>query len=139
VFDLPIAQELSAVSVSHLSAEAGQALQACSITDKEGYVPGFGFGVVGGMAEVTPASDAVKYVPLWGIEREIQTEAPAWVISVRGDVVLPPGTLTRNPTCVVVNGEHAWYDTGESFIDDKWMPAKDPPNWPTARLPPLAP
>jgi hypothetical protein len=119
---------------------AAEALDACWITDSQHVLAAsYGFAVVGGMAKVTPARDAPKYVRLWGTEPQIKTDKPAWIISIKGEIVLPPDIQERDPTCVVVEGDAVWYATGASLIDGEWVPAAAPPKEPTATLPALVP
>lgn len=59
--DLPVAGELQAVSASHPSAAAADAMAKCLIGDT---IP---LENVAGMAQVAAAKDIVRYVPLTGM------------------------------------------------------------------------
>ena len=124
------------VSASNPSAEARKVLIACQVLDI------FGLGSVGGMGKIAHGRDAVRYVWLAGVEPEIQTDAPAWLITFRGDIPMPKiGEVWVDPTCFYANGEAGFFatgpvknvSTGQLFTP---LPAKSPPD---RALPPLAP
>jgi len=115
-----VGSDLTAVSRSSPDASASAALDLCSITDTTsamGPRGALGIDVVVGMGFVTHARDAVKYVRLAGVEPEIQTDHPAWLIATKGPIQLPLGPKMWNPTCVVIDGEANWFITGD-YEDD---------------------
>ena len=111
-------------------------LIACQVLDS------FGLGSVGGMGKIAHGRDAVKYVWLAGIEPQIQTDAPAWLIAFRGDIPMPKiGEVWVDPTCFYANGEAGFFATGlvKDVSSGKLftpLPARTPPD---RALPPLAP
>jgi hypothetical protein len=136
----PIAPDIVPVSKSHPSVEAQEALDECYITDfKHTGFRTLGLDSVAGMGEVVPARDAPLYVPLVGIEPEIQTDGPAWLIETKGVVTLALAPTMRNPTCVVVRGVSSWYATDAYSEGNGWVTARPVPLPPSFRLPPLAP
>lgn len=128
----PVDGSLAAVSMSSLTPGAKEALELCGLLD----YPAF----VGGMAEIPRASEATKWVTLYGTERELRSDAPAWLISVAGEINLR-GQVFIEPTCFVLNHEAAWISSGAKrsasgdVVYSKLVP-RDPP---TMRLPPLEP
>lgn len=109
---------------------AKTALELCGLLDYMDYVAGIG--------RIDRARDAVKYAPFYGTEPDLRTDAPAWVITTKGEVPLR-GVLAVEPTCVVVDDEAAWLLTGGANKDGKFQPPLEPQVSPTLRLPPLEP
>lgn len=132
---------VNAVSASSTADDQIAATDACWITDsKDQLVSSFGFKGLKGAGRVTPARSIPDYVPLWGIEPEIQTDAPGWVFWFNGVVNIPIDIVERDPVCVVINGEPTWYSVGASYVDGNWVETKPPPNGgPTKTLPELQP
>lgn len=129
----PVDATLAAVSRSNPGAAASEVLDLC-------YVDAFGVDAIAGMAEVPRARDLPMYVNLVGVEPEIRTDAPAWVISFRGKVTLPRGLgWAIDPTCVVIDGERTLFLTGPHGRGDNQVDPLPVPNPPTLALPPLAP
>lgn len=137
---LPVAPGLEPVSRSDPNPDASQALDACWITDSEGQLEAvFGLDAVAGMAQVIDARDVPKYVPLWGVEPDLQTSDPVWVIRLRGEQVFPTFKL-RDPTCIVIRGVKNWFSTGANNVGGPWRDDPAPPSGqPQLRLPPLDP
>ena len=59
---------------------------------------------VAGMGLVPHARDVPEYAYLWGMEPEIQTDRPAWVIQLAGRVNFGAG-WADDPVCIVVDGK----------------------------------
>ena len=137
------ASDLSPVSRSSPDAAASAALDLCSITDTKGAFGAngaLGNDIVVGMGLVPHARDAAKYVRLVGVEPEIQTDDPAWLITTKGSIQLPLGPKMWDPTCVVVHGEANWFSTGDYQADDGSLVTPMPlKNQPPLGLPALAP
>lgn len=136
----PIAPDIAPVSISSPTPDAQVALDACLITDStHDGASTLGVALVEGMGKVVPARDAPIYAPLTGLEPEIQTDAPAWVIAIAGVVSLPLADTMRNPTCVVVGGQATWFDTDAHSTPEGWVTARPLALPPIYRLPPLVP
>jgi hypothetical protein len=123
------------VSLSNPSPEAAAALRICQVDT-------IGPDMVSGMGRIPEARDAVRYVPLTGLEPEIQTDAPAWIVTFNGEVPMPKsGEIWIDPTCIVVGGGGGLYATGpvensSSHVTVTPMPVKQQPD---LALPPLQP
>jgi hypothetical protein len=127
---------IEAVSASHPSASAAEALESCGITGEYGV----GTDKVAGMGHLERARDAPRYVNLTGKEPEIQVDKPAWVIQLQGEVVLPRGFGTAlDPTCVVIDGVHYLFMTGPYTTNGETTQPLQPERPPDLLLPPLAP
>ncbi len=125
----PVDESLEPVSLRNPSAEVVDILQKCGAGD-----PATQAKIVG-MALIPSARDAPDYVALTGVEPEIQTDSPAWVIEFRGDVSIRVGIVT-DPVCVVVDGEASLFATGGSKKADGEVSTPLPdPNPHTKRLP----
>lgn len=98
--------------------------------------------LVSGMGRIDHARDAARYAPLTGLEPEIKTDAPAWIVTFKGDVPMPmTGEIWVDPTCIVVDGDGGFYATGPvKILSSKATvtprPAKQQPD---LALPPLLP
>jgi hypothetical protein len=119
---LPLDPSIEPVSLSALDPGASSALDACSITDTTGQFGSngpLGTKIVSGMGLIPSATDVGKYVPMTGLEPELKSPSPAWVIAVGGRLWLPfwPHDL-NDPTCVVIGGGVFWWDTGGHFEGD---------------------
>ncbi len=86
---------------------------------------------------VPHAIDVPRYTYLWGIEPEIQTDAPAWVIQFNGKIALRRGWAI-DPVCVVIDGTPFTYAPKQYFDGSKVVTPSNPSK-PTLALPPLAP
>ena len=134
--------DLAAVSKSDPSPDASIALDACSITDTKGVFGKngpLGIDLVVGMGQVPHARDAAKYVRLAGVEPEIQTDDPAWLIVVSGPIQLPLGPKMWDATCVYVDGTATWFITGNHEEDGKLLTPAPLPGTPAMALPALVP
>lgn len=133
---------LAAVSRSKPDVAALSALDACSITDSQGRFGAngpLGLDVVIGMAQIPHARDTAKYVRLVGVEPEIQSDEPAWVIATTGPIQIPPGPKMWDATCVVVDGVPTWFITGDSEVDGAIVTPLPIAQTVTLDLPALAP
>lgn len=132
----PVDPSVEPVSLTHPSSEAADALQICQISDT------IGANLVSGMGRINHARDAVRYAWLTGVEPEIQTDAPAWIATFKGEVPMPMnGEIWVDPTCIVVSGDGGFYATGpvkilSSDVTVTPLPAKQKPD---LALPPLLP
>lgn len=127
---------IAAVSASNPSAEAADAMARCQVGES---IP---LTMVAAMGRVPSARDVPRYVPLTGKEPEIQTDAPAWVIQLSGDIPMPQsGEVWRDPVCVVVAGGSGYYATGPvtNTATGEVMTPTGPAVPPDLKLPPLAP
>jgi hypothetical protein len=127
------------VSASAPSPDARKVMELCLALKLSGEVD---VEHVAGMGLIPHARDAVRYVPLTGREPELETDEPAWLIQLRGEILLPRGFGTAfDPTCVVVGGDRYLYITGPIFHRGETtlttpLPIETPPD---LLLPPLAP
>lgn len=128
--DNPIDASIAPVSLSDPSPEAKHALELC--------MPPAGAKIIG-MGLVAHARDVPEYVPLWGVEPELQTDAPAWVVAFDGRVTLPRGYWADDPVCVVIDGTATTYMPGLSGLGTKVVPPLEAPRSPTMALPPPLP
>ena len=140
----PVDTTIEPVSATAPSPEAAEVLEACQARD-------FGLDRVAGMGLVPRARDVPKYTRLVGVEPEIHTDRPAWVITFRGILRLGArGSALRggrrdpvyaaDPTCVVIDGVPFFYLTGPAGTDPDNLTV--PPievGEPSLALPPLAP
>ena len=132
----PMPTGVVGVSASHPSADAAAAMEACQVGQ---LIP---LTQVVGMARLASARDVPRYVPLTGREPEIQTDAPAWVIQVSGDVsAVRNGEVWKDPTCVVIDDQSGFYATGRvTNVASGKVSAPGPPAIPPdSKLPPLLP
>ncbi len=92
------------------------------------------------MAEIPRPSEATTWVRLHGTERELLSDHPAWLISVKGQITLA-GQVFVEPTCIVLDGEASWISSGAKLSADGNVTysALQPQTPPSLRLPPLAP
>lgn len=129
------ATSIEPVSLSHPSPEAAAALRICQVDT-------IGPDMVSGMGRIPHARDAVRYAPLTGLEPEIQTDAPGWIVTFNGEVPMPKsGEIWIDPTCIVVGGDGGMYATGpventSTHLAVTPLPAKKQPD---LALPPLQP
>ncbi|MBA3779535.1 MAG: hypothetical protein H0X16_09615, partial [Chloroflexi bacterium] len=125
----PVDGSLEPISLRNPSAEVADVLRMCWAGD-----PATQAKIVG-MALIPSAREAPDYVSLTGMEPEIQTDSPAWVIDFRGDVGTRVGSLI-NPICVVVDGETSLFGTGGRKVEGKVVSTPRPdPDPPTRALP----
>lgn len=132
----PPAGEVQAVSVSHPSVEAADAMAKCQIGDT---IP---IDEVIGMGEIAAAKDIVHYVPLTGREPQLREDGPAWIIQIHGDLSMPlSGEVWTDPTCVVTPNDFGYYRTGpvRNIATGAITTPEPPAELPDRVLPPLAP
>src|SRR4051812_39091861 len=97
---LPVDPSITPISRSHPTPEAAEAFSLCNVNDAT-----IGMDKVAAAGQIPHARDLPAYVPFSPQEPEIQTDSPAFVIEIRGDVLFPlSGWTGINPTCVVVGG-----------------------------------
>jgi hypothetical protein len=125
---------LAPVSRSHPSAGAQKALDACQVTNF------YGLDSVARMALIQHASDARTYERFTGLEPELKTDDPAWLVEFSGGIYMPIEAETWYGTvCVVISGSAGFYGTGETMHLGKLYPAPSVPVEPTLALPTMAP
>lgn len=133
----PIDLSIAAVSRSDPSPAAQAALSACGASGPKGVGVTTAF-VISGMGLVPHARDVPEYVPLWGIEPEIQTDKPAWVIQMAGRVDWGD-SWGVDPVCVVIDGASSMFEPGTYGRGTQTVVPPTPSRSPTRALPPLAP
>ncbi|MES2209374.1 MAG: hypothetical protein V4515_04225 [Chloroflexota bacterium] len=134
--DLPVAGDVQAVSASHPSSAAADAMAKCQIGDS---IP---IQSVAGMAQIAAAKDIARYVPLTGREPQLREVGPAWIVQIRGDVPFPlSGEVWTDPTCVVTPSDFGFYGTGpiRNTSTDVVTTPEPPAALPDLALPTLAP
>lgn len=99
-------QDLVAVSASHPSAAAADAMDKCHIGDM------IAIEKVAGMAELPSAADLLRYAPLTGREPQLKEAGPVWVIQIKGDVRQMGNEIWTDPICVVTGSDHGYFATG---------------------------
>jgi len=109
-------------------------MEACQIDT-------IGLDKIGGMGLIAAASLVRNYAPLTGLEPELRSDQPAWVIQFTGEV---PQLLARetwiDPICVVIGGSPGFYATGPVRLETGAVITPLPvPVRPRFSLPPLAP
>jgi hypothetical protein len=142
----PTDTTVAPVSASTMSSDWAKFLDACgviySLPGHDG--KGLGTSIVSGAGVVAHARDMVRYAAV-GPQPEIQTDAPAWVITTKGWFAptlsdTANGIESLDPTCYAV-GDPAnvnWVSTGgvrQGTVVETPLPF--PP--PVARLPQLLP
>jgi hypothetical protein len=126
----PTVPPLAVVSGTAMPPDAEAALKMC-------FVP---WGQIAGIGLVPHARDAWWYVPLSGREPEIQTDAPAWLIQVRGPLQAPlDPEIAVDPTCVVIAGQYTLFGTGGSIDQNGVVHSPRTVVHPPGSLPPLGP
>ena len=128
----PAAKAIDAVSLSAPSPDAAAALKACG-TDR------VGIDRVAQIGEIPSARLAPDYVELWGVEPEIQTDAPAWIIVYSGRISLGRGIWAEDPFCLVINGRATFFAPHEQGRGDRSLTPPTLPTKPTLVLPTPAP
>jgi hypothetical protein len=128
-------RELAAVSASHPTAAAADAMAKCHIGDM------IVIEKVAGMAELPTAADLLHYVPLTGREPQLKEAGPVWVIQIKGDVQQMGSEIWTNPICVVTGSDHGYFATGPvaNTATGKTVQPEAPAVAPDRTLPPLAP
>lgn len=104
-------------------------------------VASIGLDSIAGMGEISAANRATDYASLSGLEPELFTDKPAWVIQFQGSVPQPLERETWiDPVCVEIDGHGGLYATGPVIMESGklWTPAPIA-NPPSLSLPPLAP
>ncbi len=124
------------MSRSNPGAEALAALSACGVSLKQGAKR----DQIQSMGRIEHARDAKDYVLLFGVERELKTESPAWIIQFVGRVETS-GYWGIDPFCVVVDGQASFYDPKENGLvgDPEVVSPPLPAVLPTRSLPSMAP
>jgi hypothetical protein len=134
----PVDPAIAPVSRSGASAAAKQALEACGVF--EPFAP-----EVDGMGLIASANSAPDYarVTLTAPQLSMNASLPAWIVQFRGERPDPKaGQSWIDPTCIVIDGEPAFYATGPrrdlatGKILRGYYPAAKPP---VKSLPPLQP
>lgn len=124
---LPIDTSLTPISKSSPTKEARDALDQCW---------GFDDDHIAAAALISSATDAYKYAPFMGVEPELQTKDPVWVVQYRGEWDFR-GRVAPDPTCVVVDGIGTVFLTHGQVGQEE--PVLTPPIPPSLALPPLGP
>ncbi len=96
-----------------------------------------GLDHVAGMGEILSARDAANYADLAGVEPEIQSDGPAWVIVFAGRLDLGHGYWADDPICVVVDGVPHTFAPHAHGRGDVTTVTIDVESHATLRLPPL--
>ena len=125
----PIDTSLESPRLSALPDEARQALLACEVDS----------GIVGGMALIPSAREIPKYARFYGVEPELQTDQPAWVIQINGDLPSRTGSLLHDPTCVVIGGIATMFVSNGETIGGVTITPAPQAKAPVLELPPLEP
>ena len=130
----PVDTSIAPVSLSNPSPEARQVLDLCQVTPDH-------VNAVAGMGQIPHARDATHYAGLVGVEPQIQTDAPAWIVQLRGPIDFRIANQTWiDPVCIVVNGAQLFYAVGPTRSDiDGTISTPLPAAPPDRSLPPLAP
>jgi len=129
--DAPVDARLESISLTHLSAEAKEALTLCVRAGET--------DLVSGMAQLASAREVPRYAWFFGKPPELETDAPAWVVQFDGDVGTRSGTL-HDPTCVVIDGVRTLFGTGGATrLDGRIEPRSELAKAPELALPPLMP
>ncbi len=134
--ETPNAGEVEAVSASHPSVGASDAMAKCQIGVT---IP---LDKVIGMGEIASAKDIVHYVPLTGREPQLREAGRAWIIQIHGDVPFPlSGEVWTDPTCVVTLNDFGYYGTGpvRNTSTGAVVTPEPPAMLPDLALPALAP
>jgi hypothetical protein len=99
------------VSLSRPPADAARAFDLCLIDE---WVGRNGAQVIAGLGKIDHATGAYHYAPLTGLEPELKSDDPAWMVQFRGDIRMPmSNTIYVDPTCVVVDGgDGGFFATG---------------------------
>ena len=112
--------------------EAAAALKLCGVSR-------IGIDRVAQMGEIPSARDAAQYVRLRGIEPELQTSGPAWLIVFSGKINLGHAYWSQDPICAVIDGAPTFFEPGPYGRGDTTEVPPTPPTEPTRPLPALAP
>lgn len=130
---------ITSVSRTSPTAEAREALEACQIGDDQ-------MDQIIGMGLVPRGRDLPRYINISGTEPEIDSDSPAWAITLRGEVPQPTShEVWIDPTCVIIDGEQGYFATGggykvlESGKRGPFIPPLETTPGPDLALPPLAP
>ncbi len=107
----PIDASITAVSLSHPSAAAREAIDLCNAGQ-------YGLDKIAGWGQLTTARDAVHYAPLTGLEPETKVDRPAFVIQFKGQIPQPSydGEIWVDPICVVIDGAPGFFATGPRIL-----------------------
>ncbi|HET7678384.1 MAG TPA: hypothetical protein VFK38_11105 [Candidatus Limnocylindrales bacterium] len=94
------------------------------------------------MGKIPRARDVVRYAKLVGVEPEIQSNEPAWIVQFQGEVPMPmSGEIWTDPTCIVVGTDGGFYATGpvKNVGSGAVYTPLPPKQMPEFALPPLLP
>jgi hypothetical protein len=135
---VPVDTTIDPVSLSRPPADAERALELCRVRD---WVDRNGADVIAGMGKIEHAKDAVHYARLTGLEPELQSDRPAWIVQFRGDIRVDWELVFTDPVCIVVDGDGGFFGTGPvrqvgTEVMFTPQPAKQEPD---RALPPLGP
>jgi hypothetical protein len=120
------------VSRSNPTLEAAPAMKLCGVSR-------IGIDHVAQMGEIPSARDAAQYVHLFGIEPELQTTGPAWLIVFNGKINLGRAYWAQDPICAVIDGAPIFFEPGPYGRGDTTKVPPTPPTQPAQPLPALAP
>jgi hypothetical protein len=131
---LPVDTSIEAVSASRPSSAAAEAMKVCD-------VDALGIDAIAGMGLIDSATRAISYAPLTGLEPELATSKPAWMIQWKGNIPqLRSNETWVDPVCIVIDGYGGFYATGPVVLPDGSLytpaPVTRPPEY---SLPSLAP
>jgi hypothetical protein len=124
--------DIASVSRSNPGAAASAALKLCGV-DR------IGIEHVARMGEIPSARDAARYVPLRGVEPELQTDASAWLIVFSGKINLGHAYWAQDPICAVIDGTPTMFEPGPYGRGDTTEVPPTPQAPPTLPLPALTP
>lgn len=135
---IPVDTTIDPVSLSNPPADAERALELCRVRD---WIDRNGTDVIAGMGKIDRAKDAVHYARLTGLEPELQSDRPAWLVQFRGDIRVDWELVFTDPICIVVDGDGGFFGTGPvrqvgTDVTVTPQPAKQEPD---RALPPLEP
>jgi hypothetical protein len=131
----PVSPVVVPVSLSDPSLVVQDAISQCQVDVLKDQVTGMG---------LVPARRVQEYAPIGGRPPELETDSAAWVVTFSGTVPIATraegGTWEmERPTCVVVDGQHYWFATGNVTLANGESFAPPSASTPVAGLPPLAP
>lgn len=108
---LPADPDVVPVSLSNLTDEAARVLELCRVDQQA-------TSRVAGIGQIARARDSWHYVRL-GSAPELQSDLPAWIVQIRGEVGVHPTMVMVDPTCVVVGSEALFFGTGPVRVSQR--------------------
>jgi hypothetical protein len=126
----PVDPTITPVSRASPSPEAEAAIEACG-ADRAG------LDHVVGMGRIPSARDTAVYADLVGVEPEIQSDRPAWMIQFAGRIDLGRGYWADDPVCVVIDGLPKMFAPHAAGRGDVTSVTVELPTHATLALPPL--